>query len=176
VLALPLIGMHPNHMAVGAMKLGVDVQHRLRVVVAGWDVREVVEREAEHMWADRCRRARLQRVDVNAIEGHAAAVASGLKARLTSVCTAENDENAPCGGGARDRWVESDGYLLRLGGSRGERRDEDRTGEGSNVTHGCSFCGLWPIFNMGSARFPRETCNRQPTISEARKRRVGVTH
>ena len=38
VLAFPLVVVHPDHVAVGAGELRVDVEQRLHVVVAGGDL------------------------------------------------------------------------------------------------------------------------------------------
>ena len=71
VLALPLVHVRPDHVAVRAVELGVDVEDSLHVVVAGGDVAQARRRKAEGVAIDHGVLARRKRVDVDPEEGHA---------------------------------------------------------------------------------------------------------
>jgi len=48
-LAFPLVHVGPNHVAVGPMKFGVDVENALNVVVSRGNVLETAERETSRI-------------------------------------------------------------------------------------------------------------------------------
>src|SRR4051812_50222077 len=101
MLPFPLVRVHPDGVAVGAMELRVDVEQRLHVVVAGGDMRDVFKRKSENARADGGSGAGVPRVDIHTIEGDAAAIAAGLEARFACIGATEDDEKAAGRGGGR---------------------------------------------------------------------------
>src|SRR2546426_11142206 len=68
LLALPLVHVGPDGVAVGAVEFCVDVEYRLDVIVAGGNFLQAAERVSERTHADRGGFARFQVVHVQAEE------------------------------------------------------------------------------------------------------------
>ena len=84
--------MHPQHVAVGALELGVDVHERLHPVVARRKVRHVGDRRAEIVAVDRRRRAGRKLLDVAPEERRADA--ADLQPRLARAVVREDHVDA----------------------------------------------------------------------------------
>ncbi len=93
-LAFPLIVVHPEYVAVGAAKLGVDVDHRLHEVVARWNLRETGDGRAEVSSVDDRGLSRREPIDVATEERHTRA--ADLQPGLALVVPRDHDVNAPC--------------------------------------------------------------------------------
>src|SRR5207248_6221308 len=64
LLAFPLVHVCPDDMSIGAVELGVDVEHGLRVVVAGGKVIEAFQRISGNRGINDHRRSGGESVDV----------------------------------------------------------------------------------------------------------------
>ncbi len=82
VLALPLIHVGPNDVSVGAVKLGVDIDQGLDVVVAGRHISQAVRWIAQYLAVHDCQASRRQVIDIEAKERRLPAPRSGLVNRL----------------------------------------------------------------------------------------------
>ncbi len=128
LLALPLVVVQPQGVSVGAVKLGVDVDERLHVIVTRGDVAQAREGIAEGRAVDDrgCSRGELR--DVHPEERDAIAFATHLEPGLDVGVAGHEDVHAPgegCGAQRRRHADLDSGRLGRDGRWGGEQGDHD---------------------------------------------------
>lgn len=69
LLALPLIHMGPNDVSIRAVKLGVDIDQGLDIIVAGRHVGQAVGRVTQYVAINKRWAPRRELIDINAKEG-----------------------------------------------------------------------------------------------------------
>src|SRR2546425_1499788 len=107
LLAFPLVHVGPDGVAVGAVKLCVDVKHRLDVIVPGGNFLQAAERISERARVDRGGFTRLQMVHVQAEQRRGVSPEARLEPGLGTALPGDDHEYAS-------------GY--RLGVGRGRER------------------------------------------------------
>jgi hypothetical protein len=160
VLTFPLIVVHPEHVAIGALELRVDVHDGLHPVVAGGNVGHVEDRRAELHSIDHRRRTRREMLDV--VSEHRRTDAPDLKSRLGRLSAADDRVDASSQRLVADR--RGDANLerdLRASGRSGKNhrglraretwRDERGDGEESDqhTRHAVSFGESHGAFSVG---------------------------
>jgi len=123
-LALPLVHVRLDHVAVGAFEGGIDVQHRLHPVLAGRDLARALERPAARLGVDHRRLSRLPAVHVDPEQRLRAQAAPDLEARLALVGLGDDQQHAPVERALRERSGVAD-LEAKAGGRLRPRRKGD---------------------------------------------------
>ena len=130
VLPFPLVVVHPHHVTVGALELGVDVDEPLHEVVARRQVAQARHRRAEIGHVDDGALARRQLLDVTAEERRAGA--SDLQPRLAVVGAGHHHVDAAGDRARVDAGGERD---LDAHAAAGRRRLRGHAGYGGHYRH-----------------------------------------
>ncbi len=121
-LPFPLVVVHPYGVAIGAMKLGIDVEECLHGILARRNLRQALHRRPEVAGIDDGVLPGRQPFDIAAEERHAHA--AHLQARLALATSRDHDENP-----ARNRTRMNGGrkrdFKTGIGGPERERQSEE---------------------------------------------------
>src|SRR4051812_34714730 len=146
VLAFPLVHVRPDDVSIGAVELGVDIEHGLRVVVTRRKVIETVQRIPGNRGVDDHRRSGGEGVDVASKNRQSAIERVGLEPWLGIRVSAEYQERATGDGrGVRRRgecYREAEPGSLRVTDTERSERQEDRSDYAGSCRHSRTY--EWP--------------------------------
>src|SRR5206468_12939992 len=94
LLALPLVHVGPDHVAVGAVEFRVEARQRLNVIVAGGDLLQTAQGISERARIDHGALPWSQLADVHPVERRGVSPSAGLQSRLGIVPSGDDDKDS----------------------------------------------------------------------------------